>query len=199
MRLGKGVEFERHIAMLKTIYLDYCDILQPSPEQWRILSLYLTHLLAENKITEFHTELEQIPVEARSNNYLSFAIALEQYFMEGNYNKVRETKDKAPDGDFRACVSKLINAINHEVARNIEQAYVSLSFPSAKSLLNLSTDQELQQFIEKQQTEKRDVAWKVEEGRVVFVREENQAEAELPKWQIMNEALGIATEIERIV
>lgn len=185
--------------MLKTLYFDYVDSLPQSSEQWRILSLYLTHLLAENKITEFHTELEQIPIEARSNSYLSFAIALEQHFMEGNYNKVREIKQRAPDGDFAACVSRLIDAINHEVARNLEQAYVSLSFASAKDLLSIASDSDLLAFIRKQQIEKHDVEWRVEGDRIVFVREESRAEEELPKWQIMNEALSIATELERIV
>lgn len=196
LRLDKGEEFERHVAMLKTIYQDYTSISE-SPEQWRILSLYLTHLLAANKITEFHTELEQIPVGVRSNQYLSFAIALEQYFMEGNYNKVREIKQHAPDSDFAACVAKLVSAISQEVARNVEQAYVSLSLSSAQDLLMLGSSQELLEFVKRQ--EGREIRWEVRGDRVYFVREENQKAQELPKWQIMEEALAIATELERIV
>ena len=183
--------------MLKTIYLDYASISESS-EQWRILSLYLTHLLAANKITEFHTELEQIPVTARdTNQYLGFAIALEQYFMEGNYNKVREIMQHTPDSDFATCVSKLVSAISQEVARNMEQAYLSLSLSSAKELLMLNSDQELVEFVKRQ--EGREVRWELRNDRVYFVREENQKAQELPKWQIMTEALSIATELERIV
>jgi len=196
LRLDRGEEFERHVAMLKTIYLDYTSI-QESSEQWRILSLYLTHLLAANKITEFHTELEQIPVKVRDNQYLSFAIALEQYFMEGNYNKVREIKQHAPDSDFAFCITKLVSAISQEVARNVEQAYLSLSLASAQDLLMLGSSQELLDFVRKQ--EGREVRWELRGDRVHFVREENQKAQELPKWQIMEEALTIATELERIV
>ena len=196
LRLNKEEEFEGHVAMLKTIYLDYASIPE-SPEQWRILSLYLTHLLAANKITEFHTELEQIPVSVRSNQYLSFAIALEQYFMEGNYNKVREIKQHAPDSDFVACITKLVSAISQEVARNVEQAYLSLSLSSAQDLLMLGSTQELLEFVRRQ--EGREVRWELRGDRVYFVRQENQKTQELPKWQIMEEALTIATELERIV
>ena len=46
-------------------------------------------LLAQNKVSEFHTEIERLePSEIHSDIYIKHPIQVEQYLMEGNYNKV---------------------------------------------------------------------------------------------------------------
>ena len=40
-------------------------------------------------MAEFHTELERLPAkEVQSNVYIKHPVSLEQYIMEGSYNKV---------------------------------------------------------------------------------------------------------------
>jgi hypothetical protein len=57
------------------------DLLPPSPRRDPILGVHLLYLLAENKIAEFHTQLELIP--DHSNRYVRYAVELEQAKMEG--------------------------------------------------------------------------------------------------------------------
>jgi len=54
--------FERTVSQLKTYYRDYASLLPESERKWPIIGLSLMHLLANNRIAEFHTELELIPI-----------------------------------------------------------------------------------------------------------------------------------------
>jgi hypothetical protein len=62
-----------------------CDrkFLKQSPDQDPIVGAYFLFLLAENRIGEFHTELELI--NDFENTYIKFAVQLETYKMEGWY------------------------------------------------------------------------------------------------------------------
>jgi 26S proteasome regulatory subunit N12 len=50
----------------------------PSKRQSSILGLNLIHLLAKNKLDEFHTELELIPLEQHTDLFIKHPIQLEQ-------------------------------------------------------------------------------------------------------------------------
>ena len=85
--------FERHVAQLKIYYSDCAAILPESQRQFPILGLNLLRLLAQNRIAEFHTELELIPTELQhANIYIKYPAQLEQHIMEGSYNKVLSAK-----------------------------------------------------------------------------------------------------------
>ena len=48
-------------------------------------------LLAQNQVADFHTEIERLDHEEIQNDpYIKHPIQIEQYLMEGNYNKVRK-------------------------------------------------------------------------------------------------------------
>ena len=57
------VLFQRYVCQLKSYYFDYQKILPESPYKYQLLGLNLLHLLAQNRLAEFHTELELLPVE----------------------------------------------------------------------------------------------------------------------------------------
>ncbi len=81
--------FERYISQLKTYYTDYASSLPESAYQYEMLGLNLLCLLAKNKIADFHIEMEKLAVEAIQNNpYVRCPVRLEQFIMEGRYNKV---------------------------------------------------------------------------------------------------------------
>lgn len=61
-RLNSASGFARHMAQVKTCYSDYASVLPISVLQFQLQGLNLMFLLANNKIAEFHTELELIPV-----------------------------------------------------------------------------------------------------------------------------------------
>lgn len=57
-------EFETHMAVLKTFYdADFRRVIPDSQKMNAVLGLYLLYLLAFNKISEYHTEIELIPIQ----------------------------------------------------------------------------------------------------------------------------------------
>lgn len=67
------------------------DDLPESSFKCELLGLNLLCLLSQNRVAEFHTELELFAypdVHILENVYIKHAVSLEQYLMEGRYNKV---------------------------------------------------------------------------------------------------------------
>merc|ERR1711970_1631875 len=54
--------FERYMAMLKTIYQDHNPALPESARMYELLGLNLLYLLSQNRLGDFHTELEMLPL-----------------------------------------------------------------------------------------------------------------------------------------
>lgn len=87
--------FERFMAQLKTYYSDFDSVLPESPFKYELLGVNLLCLLCKNKIADFHTELEQLPPDTLQNNvYIQCPVRLEQFIMEGSYNKVTHWKNQ---------------------------------------------------------------------------------------------------------
>lgn len=64
-----------------------------SANKYQLLGLNLIFLLSQNRVAEFHTELELLPQEIiQSNEYIRHPLILEQHLMEGNYNKIFAAK-----------------------------------------------------------------------------------------------------------
>jgi 26S proteasome regulatory subunit N12 len=79
------------------IFIYLCSgIIPPSPEEYPILGLNLLRLLVQNRIAEFHTELELLPVKALEHPCMKHAVELEQSFMEGAYNRVLSARQAVP-------------------------------------------------------------------------------------------------------
>jgi len=192
---------ERHMDFLKILYFDYQSYLQPTDRTWLLLSLQLIYLLSFNKITNFHTELERIPYDQRSNSYITFAVTLEQGFMEGDYNKVLQCKNSSPSPIYEFFINRILDTIRNEIARSAEKAYNSLSLESACQILMIGTIPELQHFVDAfvASKENDEIEWRVIQDRIYFIRKEDARVAEIPKWQLLTQAINYAIELERIV
>jgi len=184
--------FERHVAQLKTYYND-CSIQPESQRRYPILGLNLLRLLAQNRIAEFHTELELLPSELQSSNlYIKFPAQLEQHIMEGSYNRVLSAKQEgqyAEEGMY--FMDQLVDTVREEIAECSEKAYASISGADLQSLLMLSSEDELADFALER-------GWTIREGTVTFGKEEPKLQA-LPSTQLIQETLAYAKELERII
>lgn len=78
------------------------------------------------RISEYHTEIELIPSSELSNVYIRVPVSLEQYFVEGSYNKILTSKQNVPHEAYNTFVNKFVDAIRIEIARSAEKAYESL-------------------------------------------------------------------------
>lgn len=187
--------FERYVAQLKVYYSDCAATLPASQRQYPILGLNLLRLLAQNRIAEFHTELELIPTELHhSNIYIKYPAQLEQHIMEGSYNKVLSAREKniySNEGLF--FMDMLVDTVREEIADCSEKAYGSIKSAELQKLLMIATPSELTEFVEQR-------GWSIDGATVSFAKMDEEAPAQkLPSSQLIQETLSYAKELERIV
>ncbi|KAJ3227651.1 hypothetical protein HDU81_006550 [Chytriomyces hyalinus] len=184
--------FERYIAQLKTYYHDYSSSLPASQRQYPLLGLNLLRLLAQNRIAEFHTELELIDPEQVSNNlYIKHPVGVEQSLMEGSYNRVWRSKADVPAEEYLFFIDILIGTIRNEIGSCSEKAYEKLPITDAATLLYFKTTKEVTEFAAER-------GWTVEGSYIAFVKQGGDT-LEIPAPKMIRHALGYARELERIV
>jgi len=183
--------FERYIAQLKTYYYDYAEKLPPSQQQFPLLGLNLLRLLAKNKLDEFHTELELIHLDKQTNVYIKHPVQLEQYMMEGAYNKVLKAAKEVPSDYYNLFMEMLMDTVRDEIADCLTAAYNSISVQEAQKILALTSLDQAKQYVDKRQ-------WKVENNLIQFKKESGE-KAEIPTLKLIQQTLQYARELERIV
>ncbi|XP_025198978.1 26S proteasome non-ATPase regulatory subunit 8 [Rhopalosiphum maidis] len=187
--------FERYMAQLKCYYLDYRDKLPESANQYHLLGLNLLFLLSQNRVAEFHTELELLPYDiVQTNTYIKHPVALEQYLMEGSYNKIFQAKSNVPSDTYNFFMNILSNTLRNEIAECLQKAYKKVSINSATKMLNFNSTNETNDFANKKK-------WILgQDGYYVFhLEEEKKAVEPLPALQIADYAIHYAKELETIV
>ncbi|CAK8574523.1 unnamed protein product [Lathyrus sativus] len=125
----------------------YYNRLPQSPQEYPILGLNLLKLLVQNRIVEFHTELELLSSAALENPCIKHVVELEQSFMEGAYNRVLSARQTVPHETYVYFMDLLAKTIRDEIAGCNEKAYDYLSINDAKQILLFSKDQELLEYI----------------------------------------------------
>jgi hypothetical protein len=108
--------FDRNFEQLKAYYTDMHGVLPPSQQEYPILGLNLLRLLAQNRIAEFHVELELLGPEAQASSHVAFPRQLEQQLMEGLYDKLYSTMQQEKSPRTRAFLSQLQATIRDESA-----------------------------------------------------------------------------------
>lgn len=190
------VLFQRYMCQLKSYYFDYQKILPESPYKYQILGLNLLHLLAQNRLAEFHTELELLPVEKLSDVYISYPVSLEQHLMEGSYHKVFLSKLSLPAANYHFFVDILMQTIQEEIASCAESAYERISVQEAAKILWLDSQEELEAFQKRRE-------WKLDESgqHILFNSEDKQREEAhfIKSVPLILQSLGYAKELEKIV
>jgi len=121
-----------------------------SQRQYPVLGLNLLRLLAQNRTAEFHTELELIPPALHDANiYIKYPTQLEQYIMEGSFNKVLNARaDGLYSREGEYFMSMLTETVREEIATCSEKAYKSMSAEHACNMLMLPTLPELSAYVE---------------------------------------------------
>ncbi|KAJ3216772.1 hypothetical protein HDU67_008949 [Dinochytrium kinnereticum] len=161
------------------------------------LGLNLLRLLAQNRISEFHTELEVIePEQLSANIYIKHPLQIEQCLMEGSYNKVWNSRLNVPAEEYLFFIDILMGTIRlsddrNEIASCSEKAYTSLPLPDAATLLYFKTPSDVVPFAHER-------GWTISEGKIIFTTT-NTENVELPTSKLIRQTLTYARELERIV
>ncbi|XP_008214205.1 26S proteasome non-ATPase regulatory subunit 8 [Nasonia vitripennis] len=187
--------FERYMAQLKSYYFDYKSSLPESAYKYQLLGLNLLFLLSQNRVAEFHTELELLPVECiQSNIYIRHPLSLEQYLMEGSYNKIFLAKGNVPAASYNFFIDILLNTVRDEIGACMQSAFDKISVKDAARMLNLNSEKETLQFCNKKK-------WHIsKDGYFHFgTPNEKKIEEPIPSSQLVTLAIDYARELEMIV
>jgi len=184
--------FERNYNQLKTYYTDTRSVLPASSDELLIVGLNLLRLLVQNRIAEFHTELELLPVEAQQGPYVGHVVQLEQWLMEGAYNKVLAARQHLPAPSYFYFMDLLATTVRDEVAGCSEQAYSSIKLDHACQLLMFNDNDTALQY-----ASERD--WQHRDGRIYFQPPPSKAVRDIKSVEIIGHSLTYARELERIV
>jgi len=185
--------FERYMAQLKCYYLDYKNDIPESSFKCELLGLNLLCLLSQNRVAEFHTELELFAhpdVHILENVYIKHAVSLEQYLMEGRYNKIFLAKRAVPAEAYNFFIDILLDTIRVEIAACVEKSYTGLKQDSAAKALNLTPSQ-LQAFGTKR-------GWELSQGIYKFHSGEKTND-QIPSLELAKDAIEYAREMEQII
>jgi 26S proteasome regulatory subunit N12 len=193
--------FELSYLKIKQFYFDYRFILEKSQKMQYYVGLYLLHLLANNRTTEFCTELELLEISDLNNPYIKISRDLETCIMEGNYKHILNIKSQSMDlPHYRVYLEKFDDAIRFQIARSAEKSYDSLTLADAVSLLMMNNVQELHAFIknEYETLETREIDWKISHDRLHFIHI-NKDKMSIPSERIIEDTIALAVEIEKII
>uniref|UniRef100_A0A7S2WG96 CSN8/PSMD8/EIF3K domain-containing protein n=1 Tax=Mucochytrium quahogii TaxID=96639 RepID=A0A7S2WG96_9STRA len=123
-------KLERHMLMLRSYNFEYRTELGDSPRRDEMIGLELLTLLVDSRLAEFHSLLELVPMKERENIYVTFVVELEQYLMEGSYNKVLAARTRTPSSIYTFLLENLEETVREEIAGCIEVSYPSISIVS---------------------------------------------------------------------
>ena len=165
-----------------------------SARLYMLLGLNLLRLLAQNRIADFHTELETIDVnQINTNVYIKHPVQIEQWLMEGSYNKVWNARSNVPAEEYTYFIDTMVGTIRNEIAACSEKAYNVLPLSDATTLLYFKTTDELLSFAKEH-------SWNVNNAeKKVYFGQSRAEDAEIPAKNVMKQAFEYAHELEKIV
>ncbi|XP_014092802.2 26S proteasome non-ATPase regulatory subunit 8 [Bactrocera oleae] len=186
--------YERYMSQLKCYYYDYKQKIGESENMYKLLGINLLYLLSVNRVSEFHTELELLSADTIQNNkYIRPILALEQYIMEGRYNKIFQAKSSAPSEIYNHFMDILLNTVRDEIGACIEKSYEKISAKEAAKRLNLNSLEEVKTFGQKRN-------WNLgPDGIYNFVEKTAKPKEVLPSVELAEQAIFYARELEMIV
>ncbi|CAN0325485.1 unnamed protein product [Ectocarpus sp. 12 AP-2014] len=195
-REGDSDAFQRHMAQLKPLCMDFVSQLPPSPNQSAVLGLNLLFLLVENRLAEFHSELELMGDAERASECVMFPVRLEQFLMVGSYDQqVLAARDHVPHEYYKYFLESLLDTVRDGIAECSEAAYSELSIAEAQKMLRMDQRSELEAFVADKYPE-----WELTADKIIFKAPEAcKKSAEIPSMRLIAECLSYATELERIV
>ena len=188
--------FGRNVAQLKPYYDDAtASGSPPTPRQCHIVGLNLMHLLVENRLSEFHAELELLTETQARNPLVTFPIELERQLMVGLYDQVLTTQ--VPDASFQFFVDNLLQTVRDSIADCMEVSYKEMSLPSAMTMMKFTNQQDLLDYIQEYRDD-----WIVTNNQTLCFQPPatgSRVSTDIPSMQWIAQSLSYATEMERII
>jgi len=184
--------FHRSISTIRSFYSSGYG--HSSANYSIILGLNLLYLLVENKLADFHCELEMLSEAQRAQQNVSFCTQLDQHLTVGSYDQVMSAAANPPVPYYSFFLKFLLETVRVNIAECAAAAYSKLSVQGATEVLMFANDKDTLAFIAAQYPD-----WAVN-GNEIDLRASKTAKSdEIASHRLITQTLGYATELERIV
>mmetsp|Transcript_10977 Transcript_10977/g.22378 ORF Transcript_10977/g.22378 Transcript_10977/m.22378 type:complete len:256 (+) Transcript_10977:380-1147(+) len=188
--------FARNVSQLKPHYASASATAAASSRKNHIIGLNLMHLLVDNRLSEFHSELELLSTAEASSPEISFPIHLERQLMVGSYDEVLAAGSRVPHASYGLFMDHLLTTVRDNIADCLEVAYKTMTMDDAVRMMKFGSVAELQSYMEECRDD-----WIVEDGnRLCFAPPPTGRKADdIPSKKLISNTLTYAAELERIV
>lgn len=187
--------FARNVAQIKPLYAVMRSKTTTTPRKCHILGLNLMNLLVDNRLSEFHAELELLTAEDSQNPFVTFPINLERQLMVGIYDEVLNVT--VPDPSYQFFVDNLLQTVRDSIADCVEVSYKNMKISDAMTMMKFGTQKEMLEYVEECRDD-----WIIDESTntLCFQPPPTGFKAgDIPSMKIIHQTLSYATEMERIV
>ena len=186
--------FGRNVAQLKPLYAETATT--GLGQKCHILGLNLMNLLVDNRLSEFHAELELLSGEEASHKYVTFPIDLERQLMVGQFDQILNLS--LPHVSYQFFVDHLLQTVRDSIADCVEVSYTKMKIIDALQIMKFTSKTELFEYIEECRDD-----WIINssDNELQFQppTSGHQAAEDIPSMKLISQSLSYATELERIV
>ena len=183
--------FARNIAQLKPHYARGAT----GQKRAIVLGLNLMFLLVENRLSEFHAELELLTELEANSAFVTFPIQLERQLMVGSYDEVLSANSRIPDPSYGLFMDNLLQTVRDSIADCVEVSYKKMKILDAMKMMKFDTAEQLMQYVEECRDD-----WIVEGDTLCFQPPHVGSKAsDIPSMKVIAQSLSYATELERII
>ena len=137
--------FDRTIIQLKQYYLIE-DVAKASKDRQHLTGLYLMYLLIENRLGDFHVELELLSFADLESEFIRYPMTIEQLMMEGSYGEIIQKRKEMPKKTYGALMDKLDETVRNEIAASLECVHDAIPLKDALNKLNVNNADNLRQY-----------------------------------------------------
>lgn len=113
--------------------------LSQSPLIATVLGLNLLYLIVENRLADFHCELETFSSDLKAHPFITFCVLLEQHLVVGSYDEVLIAAANPPSPLYSFFLAFLLETVRLNIGDCIAASYESISLPSIAKLLKFES------------------------------------------------------------
>ncbi|NWR06574.1 PSMD8 ATPase, partial [Paradoxornis webbianus] len=130
----------------------------------------------------------------QGNLFIRHPVSLEQYLMEGSYNKVFLAKGNIPAESYTFFIDILLDTIRDEIAGCIEAAYERILFPEAARILFFSSPRKMTDYAKKR-------GWVLGPSNYYSFggRQQKAEDPPIPSTELATQVIEYARQLEMIV
>ena len=111
-----------------------------TPMMSPIIGLNLLYLLVENRLSDFHCELELLTTEQQQHPAIIFCTQLDKHLMVGSYDQVMSAAANPPVEYYSFFLKSLLETVRVNIGDCVAASYGSLNLAAATKILMFSSE-----------------------------------------------------------